>query len=121
MDWRFEFPQVCKKQVVIKLNRFNIGKLDKIANDIRITRSKSRENKITNWVRILKGYYKDDIGYVDLINQSSGKIYVKLLPRIDYTSLSSDFEMVKNKTSKRRPPPRAFNVDEIRYVNRFLI
>lgn len=115
MNFQAEYPEFFEKKVVIALTRLKINKIEKINNiahpsDSRVTRSKRRENNVIEWVRILNGFYKNDIAFVESMNESEAN--VKLFPRINYSSIQSNGE--QDGVCKRRPLQRAFDIDEIR-------
>ncbi|GFR83224.1 transcription elongation factor SPT5 [Elysia marginata] len=71
------------------------------------------------WVRLKRGVFKDDLAQVDVVYPSQNEVWLKLIPRIDYTrprgvmrsSLNQD-----QKKRKRRPPQKLFDVEGIRWI-----
>lgn len=110
MDWEKKFPSFFQKSACIKLNRIKITSSKFINNNkkstkcfslcdspnLRVTRSKTRGPVFGEWVRILKGHYKDDIAKFGRYDVESRNIFVKLCPRIDYSTS-------KKKNSTRTP------------------
>jgi len=45
------------------------------------------------WVRIKRGTYKGDIAQVVEMDETRGKVTVKLIPRLDLSKLSSDMDL----------------------------
>ncbi|KAJ8916623.1 hypothetical protein NQ315_000268 [Exocentrus adspersus] len=78
--------------------------------------------KLKQWVRLKRGLYKDDIAQVDYFDMAQNQVYLKLLPRIDYTRLrgalrtaQSESEAEKRK-KKRRPASKPFDPEAIRAI-----
>lgn len=78
--------------------------------------------KAKQWVRLKRGIYKDDIAQVDYVDLAQNQVYLKLLPRIDYTrprgalrTAQSESEAAKRK-KKRRPPAKPFDPEAIRAI-----
>ncbi|XP_015121054.1 transcription elongation factor SPT5 [Diachasma alloeum] len=78
--------------------------------------------KAKQWVRLKRGIYKDDIAQVDYVDLGQNQVYLKLLPRIDYTrprgalrTAQSESEALKRK-KKRRPPAKPFDPEAIRAI-----
>lgn len=71
------------------------------------------------YVRMKRTMFKDDLAQVDWVDVAHDKVYLKLIPRIDYTrkrgALREEGEprFVKN---KRRPPARFFDVERIKEI-----
>lgn len=70
------------------------------------------------YVRLKRGLYKDDLGYVDCIDLAQNSVNLKLVPRVDYTRLRGALRNQEDRStkSKRRPQPILFDPDRIRYV-----
>merc|ERR1719429_484737 len=71
------------------------------------------------WVRIKRGLYKDDLAQVFNVDLASNQVYLKLLPRIDYSrkrgALRSNDELFK-KNKFKRPPCKLFEQEKIRSI-----
>jgi transcription elongation factor SPT5 len=88
-----------------------------------ILRVKKRADlKAKQYVRIKRGIYKDDIAQVDYSDPAQNQIYLKLLPRIDYTKPRGALRLTQNKSEtlkrKRKPRPAAkpFDPEAIRAI-----
>ena len=74
------------------------------------------------WVRLKRGLYKDDIAQIDYVDLAQKQVYLKLLPRIDYTRprgalRSAQSKSVANKKkAKRKPPAKPFDPEAIRAI-----
>lgn len=72
--------------------------------------------KSGTYVRMLRTKYKDDLAQVDLVDVLQKRVYLKLVPRIDYLKKrgalkdKDDGPLVR----KMRPQPQLFNVERIR-------
>lgn len=125
MDYKREFPRFFEKTVSIILKRIEYSdpnkknsneKQQQSSSVVRVTRSMKTERDFFKWVRISNGFYKGDPGQVEFFDEANGIVHVKLLPRIDYVLLLSDFvSTAGKKNSKRRPPVQLFDVQAIRY------
>ena len=71
------------------------------------------------WVRIKRGLYKDDLAQVFNVDLASNQVYLRLLPRIDYSrkrgALRSNDELFK-KNKFKRPPCKLFEQEKIRSI-----
>lgn len=122
--WEKEFPQVFEKTLCIKLTRID----DEIKNQSesahnsvkkrgscisRITRSQKKIGAVdVEWVRVSNGFFKGDVAKLVSIDDEANEAHVKLLPRIDYDSITDD---TAESRSKRRPAPKQFDPNAIRY------
>ncbi|KAG8038436.1 hypothetical protein G9C98_006132 [Cotesia typhae] len=73
------------------------------------------------WVRLKRGINKDDIAQVDYVDLAQNQVYLKLLPRIDYTRprgalRTAQAEIDAKRKKKRRPPAKPFDPEAIRAI-----
>uniref|UniRef100_A0A0N5AR43 Transcription elongation factor SPT5 n=1 Tax=Syphacia muris TaxID=451379 RepID=A0A0N5AR43_9BILA len=71
------------------------------------------------YVRMKKTMYKDDLAQVDLADVAHNRVYLKLVPRIDYTRKRGALREPDSSTfkkNKRRPQARLFDVERIREI-----
>lgn len=125
MDYKTEFPLIFKKILCVKLNRVKLSspvnddktKTDEqnISSVSRRTRSQKDKDPKVDWVRVLKGEYKGDLGRVELLDLKNNTADVKLFPRIDYGSIGCEPSL-----SNRRPAMKSFDVEFMRYAT-FLV
>lgn len=109
-----DFIHIFKRTVSIKLDRIDTSEYKNKGHhcsprnqNLRVTRSRTCNKSSIDWVRMLKGWYKGDIGRLKSINKQNGDAEVMLLPRINYDSLDAvDFD---EKPPKRRPPYKPFD------------
>ncbi|XP_008545708.1 transcription elongation factor SPT5 [Microplitis demolitor] len=77
--------------------------------------------KAKQWVRLKRGINKDDIAQVDYVDLAQNQVYLKLLPRIDYTRprgalRTAQGEIEAKRKKKRRPPAKPFDPEAIRAI-----
>lgn len=129
--YKKEFPCFFERTVYIKLNRIKLeasvekrskksqqnGSCDSMK---RVTRSAKNDVSVPQWIRILDGLYKGDLGQVTSFDQNNQEVHVEIFPRIDYASISNNpMPTAEKTTKKRRPFPRLFDAQAIRYEFEF--
>ncbi|VDK77621.1 unnamed protein product [Anisakis simplex] len=71
------------------------------------------------YVRMKRTMYKDDLAQIDWVDIAHNKVYLKLVPRIDYTRMRGALRAPDEPRfvkMKRRPQARLFDVERIKYV-----
>lgn len=71
------------------------------------------------YVRLVKTQYKGDLARVDSVDVASNRVYLILVPRIDYTKMRGgmrDKDGPPQNKSKRIPAPRLFDVEKIKKI-----
>ena len=64
-----------------------------------------------SWVRVKRGLYAGDLAMVHRVDESKGKAWLKLIPRLDFTPAESTDPGVKRKR-KTRPRAVHFNRED---------
>ena len=65
-----------------------------------------------SWVRVKRGVYSADLGQVHRVDESKGKVWIKLIPRIDLNKLDPG----EKRKRKARAAAVHFNAEEMMYV-----
>ncbi|MFH4973391.1 hypothetical protein AB6A40_000100 [Gnathostoma spinigerum] len=71
------------------------------------------------YVRMKRSMYKDDLAQVDWVDIAHNKVYLKLVPRIDYTRMRGALRAPDEPRfvkMKRRPQPRLFDIERIKEI-----
>ncbi|RUS84145.1 hypothetical protein EGW08_008119 [Elysia chlorotica] len=76
--------------------------------------------KPKSWVRLKRGVFKEDLAQVDVVYPSQNEVWLKLIPRIDYTRprgvMRNNTSYQEQKKRRRRPPQKLFDVEGIRAI-----
>ena len=73
-----------------------------------------------SWVRLKKGFYRDDIAQVVYVDNSQNTLYLKLIPRLDLKRIAAKYDPHnKGKTPEKsrafkRPPQKLFDPDQMK-------
>lgn len=117
MNFEKEFPEFFRKTVIIKLDRIKLPSENEkekrnervFCSTSRVTRSQNSKEQTFEWVRVLKGEYKGDLGKVLALKNNT--VDLKIFPRIDYCFITT------NILSKRRPTLKPFDANFMRFVS----
>lgn len=98
-------------------NNINMVPIKEMSDTLKVVRD-IPTLKPGTYVRLKRGLYKDDLGYVDCIDLAQNSVNLKLVPRVDYTRLRGALRNQEDRStkSKRRPQPILFDPDRIRQV-----
>ncbi|VDM08812.1 unnamed protein product [Wuchereria bancrofti] len=72
------------------------------------------------YVRLRRTMYRDDLAQVDWVDVAHNKVYLKLVPRIDYTRMRGALRAPDEPRfvkMKRRPQARLFDVERIKQLS----
>ncbi|CAH1787389.1 unnamed protein product [Owenia fusiformis] len=119
------FKQTHVKQAINGIGNLRIGQWNqqmvpvKEMTDVMRVVKDTVNLKPKAWVRLKRGIYKDDLAQVDYVDPVQNIVFLKTIPRIDYTRMrgalrgTGDAEKRKR---KRRPAQKLFDVDSIRAI-----
>ncbi|ESO00069.1 hypothetical protein HELRODRAFT_192720 [Helobdella robusta] len=95
-------------------------KREEMPSVLRVTKE-TNNLKSKQWVRLKKGVFKDDLAMVDYVDPSQNMVFLKLIPRIDYSRNRGVMKSTQNGTAEkrkiyRRPPQKPFDPEAIRAI-----
>lgn len=120
------YKQAHVKQAIEGIGSLKIGMykqhmipIKEMTDVLRVTKDQA-VIRTKQWVRLKRGIYKDDLAQVDYVDQASGTVTLKLIPRIDYTRMRGALKDSMGENNKRkfgkRPVAKLFNPEAIRNI-----